>query len=99
MNRNPEQSHCDSRPRSMKTVFQVWEESQDEAAISAEEVLSEMVAAEAEKAEELRWMRMAAVGPYVMPEVRRAIRRLLDKRQQSRAIRAFNFACTQQSRE
>ena len=34
-------------------------------------MLSENVAAEAEKAKELRRRRMAAVGPYVMPEVRR----------------------------
>ena len=45
---------------------QVWEEDQDEAD-SAEEVLSENVAAEAEQAKALRRRRMAAVGPYVMP--------------------------------
>jgi hypothetical protein len=47
------------------------EENRDEAAISAEEVLSEVLAEEAEKAKDLRRRRMAAVGPYVMPEVRR----------------------------
>ncbi len=44
------------------------EENRDEAAISAEEVLSEVLAEEAEKAKDLRRRRMAAVGPYVMPE-------------------------------
>ncbi len=43
----------------------------DEAAISAKEALSEVPAEEAEKAKDLRRRRMAAVGPYVMPEVRR----------------------------
>ena len=47
------------------------EENRDEAAISAEKVLSEVPAEEAEKAKDLRRRRMAAVGPYVMPEVRR----------------------------
>ena len=47
------------------------EENRDEAAISAEEVLSEVLEEEAEKAKDLRRRRMAAVGPYVMPEVRR----------------------------
>ena len=51
-------------------LFEVWEEDQDEAE-SAEEMLSEKVAAEAETAKDLRRRRMAAVGPYVMPEVRR----------------------------
>ena len=36
-------------------------------------MLSENVAAEAEKAKDLRRRRMAAVGPYVMPEVRRGL--------------------------
>ena len=82
-NRNPEKSHCVPRPRSKKAaptedavnaeiteLFEVWEEDQDEAE-SAEEMLSEKVAAEAETAKALRRRRMAAVGPYVMPEVRR----------------------------
>jgi hypothetical protein len=82
-NRNPAKSHCVPRPRSKKAapteatvneeitdLLEVWEEEQDEAD-SAEEMLSENVAAEAEKAKELRRRRMAAVGPYVMPEVRR----------------------------
>ena len=51
-------------------VFEVWEEDEGKAD-SAEEMLSENVAAEAEKAKDLRRRRMAAVGPYVMPEVRR----------------------------
>jgi hypothetical protein len=51
-------------------LFEVWEQDQDEAD-STEEMLSEKVAAEAEKAKDLRRRRMAAVGPYVMPEVRR----------------------------
>ena len=83
VSRNPEKSHCVPRPRSKKAapteatvneeitdLLEVWEEEQDEAD-SAEEMLSENVAAEAEKAKELRRRRMAAVGPYVMPEVRR----------------------------
>ena len=52
-------------------LFDVWEEDQDEAE-SAEEMSSEKVAAEAETAKDLRRRRMAAVGPYVMPEVRRS---------------------------
>jgi hypothetical protein len=51
-------------------LFEVWEEDQDEAD-STEEMLSETEKAEAEKAKDLRRRRMAAVGPYVMPEVRR----------------------------
>jgi hypothetical protein len=43
-------------------LFEVWEEDQDEAE-SAEEMLSEKVAAEAETAKDLRRRRMAAVGP------------------------------------
>jgi hypothetical protein len=83
-NRNPEKSHCVPRPRSKKAapteatvneeiteLFEVWEEDQDEAE-SAEEMSSEKVAAEAETAKDLRRRRMAAVGPYVMPEVRRS---------------------------
>ena len=82
-NRNPAKSHCVPRPRSKKAapteatvneevieLFEVWEEDQDEAD-STEEMLSETEKAEAEKAKELRRRRMAAVGPYVMPEVRR----------------------------
>jgi hypothetical protein len=82
-NRNPETSHCVPRPRSKKAapteatvneevieLFEVWEPDQDEAD-STEEMLSEMEKAEAEKAKDLRRRRMAAVGPYVMPEVRR----------------------------
>ena len=82
-NRNPEKSHCVPRPRSKKAapteatvneevieLFEVWEPDQDEAD-STEEMLSETEKAEAEKAKDLRRRRMAAVGPYVMPEVRR----------------------------
>ena len=48
----------------------VWEPDQDEAD-STGEMLSETEKAEAEKARDLRRRRMAAVGPYVIPEVRR----------------------------
>ena len=70
-------SQLASRPRSKKAVptldtvsddviemLELWEENQDEAAISAEEELSEMLAEETEKAKHLRRRRMAAVGPY-----------------------------------
>ena len=83
VSRNPEKSHCVPRPRSKKAaptedtvneeiteLFEVWEEDQDEAD-STEEMLSETEKAEAERAKDLRRRRMAAVGPYVMPEVRR----------------------------
>jgi hypothetical protein len=40
--------------------------------MSAEEVLSEVLAEEAEKAKDLLRRHMAAVGPYLMPEVQRA---------------------------
>ena len=49
-------------------MLEVWKENRDEAAISAEEALSEVLAEQAEKAKDLRRRRMAAVGPYVMPE-------------------------------
>ncbi len=59
------------RVRGHIDMLEVWKENRDEAAISAEKVLSEVPAEEAEKAKDLRRRRMAAVGPYVMPEVRR----------------------------
>ena len=74
-------------------MLELWEENQDEAAISAEEEPSEMLAEETEKARHLRRRRMAAVGPYVLPEVRRGqgweICEVPDVREWGLHLRAF----------